>query len=218
VLWVVCWFKPVSAEILFSHFERTFQKVLTLRARPGTCGSGLVEPTILTHRIRNSTRFMLSNAALGGSLSLSLFGGFTPAFGNTFTIFNASTLGGTFANVGNGQRLSTLGGEGSFVVNYNNGTGEVVLSNFVINGDYNLNGRVDASDYVLWRKTPTSYGGAGGYATWRSNFGRSNLAGAGSGTGSMSSQTAVPEPSAILLGLLAGIGAILQCGRRRETR
>ena len=40
-----------------------------------------------------------------------------------------------------------------------------------IPGDYNLDGVVDAADYVLWRNDPASFGGAGGYAIWRSNFG-----------------------------------------------
>src|SRR3954464_1357749 len=40
-----------------------------------------------------------------------------------------------------------------------------------LTGDYNGNGTVDAADYVLWRKTPGSFGGAGGYTTWRANFG-----------------------------------------------
>jgi len=40
-----------------------------------------------------------------------------------------------------------------------------------LTGDYNGNGVVDAADYALWRKMPGSFGGAGGYTTWRSNFG-----------------------------------------------
>ena len=52
----------------------------------------------------------------------------------------------------NGQRLSTTGNQGSFVVTYN-GSGDVVLSNFALAGDYKANGIVDAGDYVLWRKS-----------------------------------------------------------------
>lgn len=38
--------------------------------------------------------------------------------------------------------------------------------------DYNHNNLVDASDYVLWRKDSTAYGGdPDGYNTWRANFG-----------------------------------------------
>jgi hypothetical protein len=68
-----------------------------------------------------------------------------------------------------------------------------------IPGDYNNDNKVDAADYVVWRKTS---GSQGGYDTWRMNFGRTS----GSGSGSALSGGAVPEPSALLLlagGLLA---------------
>jgi hypothetical protein len=80
-------------------------------------------------------------------------------------------------------------------------------------GDYNANGTVDAADYVVWRKTngtqttlpndetPGSVTTAD-YAVWRTNFGRTAL---GAGLGSAS---AVPEPHALLLGLLAAMSAI----------
>jgi hypothetical protein len=75
-------------------------------------------------------------------------------------------------------------------------TGEVDFQTVVtVQGDYNQNGRVDAADYVLWRKNPAGFGGnPAGYNTWRMNFGRT------SGSGSALSGAAVPEPaSAILL-------------------
>jgi hypothetical protein len=61
-------------------------------------------------------------------------------------------------------------------------------------GDYDGNNRVDAADYVVWRKDPASFGGAGGYDAWRSNFGAS----IGSGSGNVL-ESAVPEPAAIAL-------------------
>jgi hypothetical protein len=160
---------------------------------------------------------VLEVATLGGTLTLALDGSFTPSLNDTYTVFDAFSFSSVFANVANGQRLNTLGGEGSFVVTYNAGIGDVILSSFAINGDYNLNGIVDAADYVRWRNDPASFGGAGGYATWRSNFGRTNLPGAGSGAGSPSSQTAVPEPGTsllVLLGMLAAAGK----SRGRVTR
>ncbi len=76
------------------------------------------------------------------------------------------------------------------------------------NGDYNFNGRVDAADYVAWRKTlgqgVTNGTGADGsgdgtvgpedYAYWRARFG--NVVAVGLTFGSAGS---VPEPSALLL-------------------
>jgi hypothetical protein len=71
-------------------------------------------------------------------------------------------------------------------------------------GDYNHDSKVDASDYVVWRKDPTNpnYGGdPGGYDTWRANFGNPP----GSGSGSLLGAS-VPEPSTLaLVGLLASL-------------
>ena len=73
------------------------------------------------------------------------------------------------------------------------GPGVLTVAPAALPGDYNLNGVVDAGDYVLWRKTPGNYGGPGGYATWRSNFG--NPAGSGRNLG----PSAVPEGSTLVL-------------------
>jgi len=77
-----------------------------------------------------------------------------------------------------------------------------------LEGDYNLDGQVDAADYVVWRKTygqntgdPAADGDGSGevddgdYTVWRQNFSRSLPEDNGSG--------AIPEPSAALLLLLA---------------
>ena len=85
-------------------------------------------------------------------------------------------------------------------------------------GDYNANGRVDAADYVVWRQalnttTVLPNDPTGGtitttqYNTWRANFG--NPSGAGSAT-------AVPEPAAAVLVLIAaGIFRITSARRYR---
>ncbi len=72
-------------------------------------------------------------------------------------------------------------------------------------GDFNSDGKVDAGDYVTWRKNevanatlPNDNGltdQADRYTLWRANFG--NPAGAGSGAGLEGAN--VPEPSAIAL-------------------
>jgi len=76
-------------------------------------------------------------------------------------------------------------------------------------GDYNSDGKVDGADYVVWRNDPGNFGGAGGYDTWRLNFG----AGSGSGSG----LATVPEPSvgafALVAGLLVGYRRVPAAGR-----
>jgi hypothetical protein len=78
-------------------------------------------------------------------------------------------------------------------------------------GDYNENGRVDAADYVLWRKNPAAFGGTpAGYNTWRANFG--STAGAGAALGEAAG---VPEPGSALLLILAAVTALQLRGGRR---
>jgi hypothetical protein len=64
-----------------------------------------------------------------------------------------------------------------------------------LQGDYNGDGKVDAADYVVWRKTD---GTQNGYNTWRTNFGRTSGSGA-----SLAGATSVPEPATCsLVGLI----------------
>jgi hypothetical protein len=87
-------------------------------------------------------------------------------------------------------------------------------------GDYNVNGVVDAGDYVAWRKggllqnqvddpdhvTPQDY------VEWRARFG--NLAGSGVGGGL--SNLSIPEPSTVIL--LTFIAPLLARRRHGRTR
>lgn len=73
-------------------------------------------------------------------------------------------------------------------------------------GDYDGNNRVDAADYVIWRKSPANFGGAGGYDAWRSNFGASIGAGSGSISGS-----SVPEPATWVLAAAGIIAFGVRC-------
>jgi Protein of unknown function (DUF3466) len=93
---------------------------------------------------------------------------------------------------------------------------EVVLA-----GDYNASGRVDAADYVIWRKTMATLATLPNdttpgwvqpvdYSVWRANFGRT--AGAGAAIGG----TSVPEPAAFAYALICG--AVIMLGRRARGR
>jgi hypothetical protein len=81
------------------------------------------------------------------------------------------------------------------------GTGPSTLPGLA--GDFNGDGRVNAADYVVWRKTD---GTPAGYNLWRTNFGRT--AGSGSSLG------AVPEPASALLVVVGMIGGALISRRR----
>jgi fibronectin-binding autotransporter adhesin len=94
-----------------------------------------------------------------------------------------------------------------FVVDYAT-NGQILLNVAALPGDYDSDGKVDAADYVVWRKTPDSHGGVStGYGTWRTNFGRSS----NGGGGLTDEGGAVPEPASVIL--LLGLGVLL-LGRR----
>ncbi len=128
---------------------------------------------------------------LGGTLVLSLLDGYIPSLGQSFAIFGGaiSSISGTFQSI----VAPTFDGQTVYLAY---GTGQVMLqvgeANFP--GDFNHDGRVDAADYVVWRKTGIN--GQQGYDTWRSNFGAT----IGS---SVSTSAAVPEPATIALLYLA---------------
>ena len=76
-------------------------------------------------------------------------------------------------------------------------------------GDYNHDGKVDAGDYVIWRKTD---GTAGGYSLWRTNYGKPPGSGA-----SFSPVSSIPEPASIVLTLLVLASLPLTRGRQRSS-
>jgi hypothetical protein len=89
-----------------------------------------------------------------------------------------------------------------------------------LTGDFNDDGKVDAADYVIWRKNtgnnplPNDDGlttQAARFDLWRANFGAMAGAGGGSGVG------AVPEPSTIVCLVLAA-GCFVSCTRWRSLR
>jgi hypothetical protein len=77
-------------------------------------------------------------------------------------------------------------------------------------GDYNSDGKVDAADYVVWRKDPNAHGGDAGYTTWRTNFNRP-ADGSAVGAGAVA---AVPEPASLMLAAVA----VSTCSIRRRRR
>src|SRR3954447_427092 len=91
----------------------------------------------------------------------------------------------------------------------------------VLPGDYNLNGIVDADDYVVWRKTLGQTGAnlaadgnanniidSGDYNVWRAHIGQS------AGSGSAANTAAIPEPTPALLFALLSMFATTRIGAR----
>jgi hypothetical protein len=73
-----------------------------------------------------------------------------------------------------------------------------------LEGDYNLDGTVDAADYVVWRKND---GTQSGYDIWRANFGKA--ADGGAALPSANPLPAAAPESVTLVMMLIGILPIL---------
>ena len=80
-----------------------------------------------------------------------------PNTSDEFAILGADSPFGLFDNIASGQRLTTVDGDGSFVVNYGLGSvydaSQIVLSDFLriggLLGDFDNNGLLDAADNDL---------------------------------------------------------------------
>jgi hypothetical protein len=79
-----------------------------------------------------------------------------------------------------------------------------------LTGDYNNDGKVDAADYVVWRKT--EIGGQQGYDDWRDHYGAMN----GSGSRGQGVGATVPEPTCSGLLTALGFAMVWAVGRRRQ--
>ncbi|MEX2168159.1 MAG: PEP-CTERM sorting domain-containing protein [Pirellulales bacterium] len=156
----------------------------------------------LTSGTQHDVVNVTGNATLGGQLQLAMLGNYVPFTTDSFTVLTASgILNGTFSNAAPSERLATTDGRGSFLIHYNEGgsfdPNQIVLTDFLLAGDFNNDGIVSAADYTVWRDTDNS---PEGYIAWQRNFGLAY------GTGSSDLQTApVPEPAAWQLLLAAAL-------------
>jgi T5SS/PEP-CTERM-associated repeat protein len=149
-------------------------------------------------------KLLISNEAmLAGTLQVSLTGGFMPAPGDSFEILHAEQgVVGAFQSV----ILPTLANGLELRVEYSDLS---VFLRAAIQGDYNSDGKVDAADYILWRKTPATFGGTTGYNVWRANFGEI------AGSGAAFDASTIPEPPSVYL--LALFAMTMFC-RATKTR
>jgi T5SS/PEP-CTERM-associated repeat protein len=150
---------------------------------------------------------------IGCELDVALANSFVPLLGNSFHILDLGTSTGTFSAITLPALSTGLAWNTSQL--YSNGV--LTVSSAGVPGDYNDNGTVDAADYILWRKgvplanevdTPGTVNG-NDYAAWRARFGNTGGAGAG-----VSANTAIPEPTSLVLMMFAPAG---WCLRRRQA-
>jgi autotransporter-associated beta strand protein len=158
---------------------------------------------------------------------INVTGGTMTINGGTVNLFDAGGLGaGTYKLIDYVGALAgsfgslALGGTqpAGFTYSLVNNTGntsiDLLVTAATANGDWNGDTKVNAADYVTWRKDEANFGGTegsnpSGYITWRANFDVN----AASGSGLEGS--AVPEPSSVALIGVVGIGFFH--GRRRRA-
>lgn len=163
------------------------------------------------------------NVSLSGALKVDLLGGFKPLPGQSFNILSAA---GGVAGAFDALDLPALAGGLYFDVAYTPTT--IILSVAGVLGDYNRNGIVDSSDYVLWRKTAGQSGLAADgnnngtidsadFDIWRSSYG-TTAAGSGAAAGASSNAPNIPEPtSLVLLWLAVTIFSLVACATRSRS-
>jgi hypothetical protein len=158
--------------------------------------------------------FISGAASLMGTLAVDLVdlgsGVFAPTLGQTFDVLKA---GGGITGSFSVLDLPSLAGNLDWDVAYL--TDRVRLSiveDTGLAGDFNLDGRVNAADYVVWRKLES--GNPQGYNDWVEHFGEPTSGGSAVTAATLHTEN-VPEPAAASL-LIAGLISIAFTGRVRS--
>ncbi len=133
-------------------------------------------------------------ATLDGTLNVLLTNGFVPAPGDTFEIFSAASIVGTFSSAS----LPNLPGSLEWVLNYTP-TSVELISTFA--GDFDLDGDVDGRDFLVWQRNPN----VGSLTSWQQQYGTNPA---------LAASRAVPEPAGLVSILLLTISIKLS---RRHT-
>jgi autotransporter-associated beta strand protein len=180
---------------------------LALNAANSYSGDTTVEAGTL--RINSATLPNLADVYLSSGATLSLNFSGSPDVIDSLYINGVSQVAGVWGGAASGA---------TFISPLLAGTGTLQVTTFVpppIVGDYNVDGRVDAADYIVWRirvgaasipnRDPMNAGliGEDDYHSWRARIGQS--AGGGTALGG-SSTPAVPEPPGWGIALAAIVG------------
>ncbi len=147
---------------------------------------------------------------LDGTLEVSLLNGFAPTSGQSFNLFDWTSVSGAFDTL----TLPALAGGLAWNTSQLYTAGMLSVVSAGLSGDYNEDGVVDAADYTTWRDnvgSPTALPNddtpgvaADDYTRWLTNY--------GTATPSNSHSQSIPEPASMLLALLTTAGI----GRRRR--
>ena len=201
----------------------TFTGNVSNASNPATTGGALTGVAFSSHWAIDLSGATADKIVVGGNLSLSGIDILdVTGTGNAATTFTIATYTGTLTGT-----FDTLNIPSGYTINYGTGTNSsITLTSPAagLPGDFNSDGKVDAGDYVTWRKnngtsnalandnglgTPI---GVAHYNLWRANFGNPPGAGAGG-----LSNGAVPEPASMLLIFLSIAGFPVVRARRRAT-
>jgi hypothetical protein len=153
--------------------------------------------------------FVRGALAFGGALQVSLINGFTATSGQSFNLFDWDSQSAAFGSL----VLPSLAVGLSWNTSQLYTSGVLSVASTGTPGDYNDNSTVDAGYYILWRKyrgtthvlpkDPTcGTVGAMQYMPWRSHFGQPPGSGSSVGT-----ESAIPEPTSLVLTLIATLFA-----------
>jgi autotransporter-associated beta strand protein len=137
---------------------------------------------------------------VGASVNLTDTGGMSAGL---YTLVDYGTVSGNVAGLG------TPNGPSTFKYSLFD-TGSTINLRVSILGDFNFDNKVDAADYVVWRKGLGTTYTAADYNLWRAHHGE--VAGAGSGVGA---GPAVPEPATAALLFVAFLTLVF---RRRRAQ
>jgi hypothetical protein len=143
-------------------------------------------------------------AFLAGTLEIDLTGGFFPSEGDTFTLLEA-----TAGVVGQFDQLVLPSGY-QWDIQYLANTVVLEVTGIgTIPGDFDQDGDVDADDLATWQTgyAVGSYDG-GDFLLWQRSY---------TGPGALATASAVPEPSSLLLGLLA-CGSLLAHRQKQRAQ
>ncbi len=144
-----------------------------------------------------------NTATLAGILDVSLIGGFSPVAGDRFDIISAGLITGVFDTLNLPVLSSSLVWDLADLYT----TGELLVSLSPLASDFDEDGDVDGFDFLTWQRggspTPLS---SGDLSDWQTNYGTVAPLSAASAV--------VPEPSALLLGLMASLAGISRRRRR----